>query len=324
MILVSEIWDETKKVLGNCTDEVGYKKLNRAIEILANKSDWDPLTGFIDIVCNEAALGPAPVPNTAPGRWVALPREIETPLVVSCGPYPALGRDKLFQWHLNGPGGRCVCVDWRWWEDGPEAVTMRDLPGPAPLAATADDPTDIGRVLWVYGWDAANQPIRTDVEGVMTEGYPVTVQETFIADPQAPVFARIARVSKPESTGPMKLWSVTAGALDTLLAVYAWDDTEPVFRRLLIDRPSDVVRIHFRRRNFAVRSQTDLIPLHSAEAVIMMLQALNSYKDREFDIAMASEATAVRWLTEEQASRNPQIAVPIQVLDKPNCDDFLE
>jgi hypothetical protein len=319
MILVSEIWDETKKILGNCTDEVGYKKLNRAIEILANKSDWDPLTGFIDIVCTE--------------QKVALPREIETPLMISYGPYPALPRDRLFQFHLNGPGGRSVSVDWRWWEDGPDAVTMRDLPGPSVLVATAEDARDVGREMWVYGFGDDGQPIRTEVDGVMTDGCLVTVQAGYVADPAAPVFARIARVRKPESTGPIKLWSVTGNALDVLLAVYAWDDTEPVFRRLLLDRfpakPNDppasqVVRIHFRKRNFAVRSQTDLIPLHSAEAIVMMLQALNSYKDREFDIAMASEATAVRWLTEEQATRNPPIATPMQVLDKPNHDDYLE
>jgi hypothetical protein len=314
MILVSEIWDEVKKILGNCTDEVGYRKLGRAIEILANKSDWDPLVGFVDIITDVSKKE----------TLVALPRDIETPLTVSYGPYPALARDKLFQFHLNGPGGKCVCVDWRWWEDAPESVTMRDLKAPAPLAAIAEHPADVGRVMQVYGYDAAGQSIRTEVDEVMVEGYPLTIQASYVPDPQAPVFARIARVSKPESTGPVNLWSVANGVLDVLLATYAWNDTEPVFRRMRVDRPSELVRIHFRKKTFALRSQNDLIPLHSAEAVLMMLQALRSYSDREFDIAMASEATAVRWLTEEQATRNPSIATPIQFLDKPNCEDYLE
>ena len=312
MFPVSEIWDETKKLLGNCTDKVAYQKLNRAIEILANKADWDPLTGFMDISCDETK--------------VTLPREIETPLTISYGKYPALAYDQLFRFHLNGPGGKCICVDWRWWQDGPEAVTFRDLDAPAPLAATAEAVTDIGRIMWAYGYDADDQPIRTEIDAEMVDGYPITIQDpaAFIPDPAPPFFARITRIRKPESTGPVKLWSVNSGELGTLLGVYSWDDVEPKFRRLLIDRPSDVVRIHYRRKNFAIRSQTDLIPLHSVEAVLMMLQALRSYNDKEFETAMAAEATAVRWLTEEQASRNPSIATPMQMLDKPDCEDYLE
>jgi hypothetical protein len=67
---------------------------------------------------------------------------------------------------------------------------------------------------------------------------------------------------------------------------------------------------------FAILSRYDLIPLHSAQAVIMMLRALKAY-DSPNGLAEAEgfEATAVRWLTEEQYTRSPAVAHPIQVLD---------
>lgn len=312
MIPVSEIWDEAVELAGTCEEAIVYKRINRAVEILANKSDWDPLVGFMDI--------------TADDRIVTLPREIETPLSVSYGNYPALGRDKLFRYHLNGPADRCsdCACTWRFWEDGFDAVTFRELCPAAVVAAIACVASDVGKTVTVYGFDTDGKEVRTLVDGAFVNGYPITLQALagFVPDPLAPTFSRITRVSKELTNDQVELWTVVDDAVDTLTAIYAWDDTEPVFRRLRIDRDSaDLVRIYYRKRNFKVRAQTDLIPLHSAEAIFMMMQALKFYRESDFANGTASEATAVRWLTEEQWSRNPNIMTPIQVAGPPVEDD---
>lgn len=306
MIPVSEIWEEVKKINGNCNETVAYRKLNRAVEILANKSDWDPLVGFMDIACED--------------QVVTLPREVETPLAVSYGTWPALGRGELFRFHLNGPGDNDATGSFRFWQAQAEAVTFREFCEPRAVAITACQADDIGQIVWVYGFDADRKIVRTEQDNVWFDGYPVTVRATVTPDPDAPIFSEITRIRKPITTGPLNLWSIEDGDEDELIGVYSWDDEEPRFRRLRVDRASDLVRIHYRRRNAKLRAQTDLIPLHNAHAVVLMVKALKHYDDDNYELATAAESTAVRWLTEEQFTRNPNIAEPIQVIGIPLDD----
>lgn len=299
MIVVSEIWDEVQKINGNCNADVTYRKLNRAVELLANKSDWDPLVGFIDISCED--------------KLVTLPREIETPITVSYGRFPALGRGQLFRFHLNGPGDSCgSCANFRTWEDAPEAPTYRDLCSPRAVCAVACEASDVGQVVWFYGFDENRQPVRTLVDDVWVNGYPATVAIDITLDPGAPLFSEITRVRKPVTNGAINAWTILDDELEEILAVYSFDDEEPMFRRIRVDRASDLVRIHYRRRNLKLRNTTDLIPLHNAQAIVMMVKALKHYDDEDYEKGPAAEATAVRWLTEEQFTRNPSIAEPIQ------------
>jgi hypothetical protein len=299
MIPVSDIWEEIKKINGNCNETVAYRKLNRAVELLANKSDWDPLVGNVDISCDD--------------QTVTLPPEIETPIAVSYGKWPALPRGELFRFHLNGPGDSCGSGCLRWWQAEREAVTYSDLCTPRQIVVSACNADDAGQVVWVYGYDADRNVVRSKQDGVWVDGYPYTAATSPALDASSPTFSEITRVRKPVTAGALNIWTVVAGVADTLLGVYAWDAEEPRFRRLKVDRVTNLVRIHFRRRNFKLRAQTDLIPLHNAEAVVMMVRALKYYDDADFTNGSAAEATAVRWLTEEQFTRNPTIAEPVQV-----------
>lgn len=308
MIPVSDVWEEIKKINGNCNADVSYRKLNDAVELLANKSDWDPLVGFIDISCDET--------------FVTLPPEIETPIAISYGRWPAMPRGQLFRFHLNGPGDRNTCSPGRFWEDANDAVTYRELCEPRAVQVVACNSADVGQIVWFYGYDENRNPIRTEVEGEWFDGYPVTVALDYVPAPDAPLFSEITRVRKPVTIGSLNAWTVLDGALEEILAVYYHYTEEPRFRRLRIDRASELVRIHYRRRNEKLRTQTDLIPLHNRQAVVMMVRALKYYDDADFPNATAAEATAVRWLTEEQATRNPSISDPIQVSGMLINDDY--
>jgi hypothetical protein len=308
MIPVSEVWADVKKLNGNCDETLAYQKLNDAVELLANKSDWDPLVGYMDITCEE--------------RTVTLPREIETPIAVSYGDYPALPRGELFRFHLNGPGDQDQTGSFRFWQADREAVVYREFCDPTQVVLSAAESDDAGQIVWVYGFDEDRNIVRTEQNGVWVDGYPFTAATSPTLDVSSPFFSEITRIRKPVTAGPLKLWTVDeAAAADELLGIYSWDDTEPRFRRLRVDRAADLVRIHYRRRNFKLRTQNDLIPLHSRQAIVMMVRSLKHYDNSNFELATACEATAVRWLTEEQFTRNASIADPIQIIGVPMSDD---
>lgn len=329
MVPVSEIFADVKRIFGSCGDDVVFKRLNRAVELLANKGEWSPLLGNIDITCD--------------ANLVTLPREIETILQVSYGDYPALGRDELFRYHLNGPGDRATPANFRWWESNSSSPVFRDLDEPAQVALIATKACDNGKVVTVYGYDEDNNQVRYNDQ----TGYryalgsfesPVPASSSSNASSSSsgsgsvsssgcvweiPTFCRITRVKKPVTQGPVQLWSLDQdGELDTLLAVYDWDDTEPRFRRLRIDRSNaSLVRIHYRRKNFKLRRRSDLIPLQNPEAVVMMARGLYYYDKMEIAQAEACEATALRWLEEEARTQSPPIFSPMQFAQPVDRDD---
>jgi hypothetical protein len=158
-------------------------------------------------------------------------------------------------------------------------------------------------------------------DGTWQDGWKVPVFQFVTALPSdAPIFSRITRVKKSTTAGPIRL--ATVGNL--LLGVYQSNETLPMYRKIMIDRPAPFITIRCRLRNFAVHSVHDLIPVDSSQAVIMMLRALKFYDTPgEIANAEACEATAVRWATEKQFVHNPPVVAPIQVLNAaPLLDAF--
>jgi hypothetical protein len=314
MIVVSEIWPEVKKIMGSARDDVSYLRLTHAVELLANKGDWDPMIGFVDI-CTEG------------GTIVTLPREVETILGLNLGKTPALGRDRLYTFHLNGPGDDCPLED-NSWQDLGDAPTYRELACPAKLVAMPTLEVDDGAELWVYGFDINYQVVRTEISpGVFVDGYQVPVIfDHPVPASDAPVFRRITRVRKALTKGSIRLSSIdNSTGTGTLIGIFEHDETEPIYRRIKLSRETDWVRICYRRRTYKISSQESMIPLHNAQAIIMMLRALKYYDDPpDFATATSCEATALRWLEEEQYTRTPPVTHPIQVTGPTIADEASE
>jgi hypothetical protein len=310
MIPVSQIWPEVKKIMGSCDDATCYLRLSDAIELLANKGDWDQMLGFVDIC--------------AQGKVVTLVREIETIIALNLGLRPALGRDRLYTFHLNGPGGDCPAED-NSWQDLGDAPTYRELECPSKLVAAPVLQADSGSTIWVYGYDIDYNELRTEITpGVWVDGTPVPVlwQATVPAS-DAKVVRRITRIRKDHTKGPIRLSSIDiSSSTGTLIGIFAHNETEPMYRRIKLSREAPWVRVCFRRRTCKVTSQEDLIPLHNAQAIVMAVRALKHYDDPpDFASATACEATAVRWLEEEQYTRTPPVTHPIQVLGPGIADE---
>lgn len=300
MFTVEDIYDDAQKIVGTCADNVLFRRITTAVELLANKGDFDPLIGFVDLCVQD--------------RNVTLPREVEMIYGLNVSGRPTLGQDQFFSFHLNGPGDFQTC-DWTW-RDGGDAPTYRDLTAASKLIAFVTHEDDADSELWAYGYDEQNNWIRSEVDGVMVDGYQVpTVLGYALPDADAPTFTRVVRVRKAITKGPIRLGSYdNSFSTGTLLGIFQWNETEPLYRRLTLGRSGcKTVRIAFRRRTFKIVSRTDLIPLHSTEAVLAMLRSMKAYANDDIALGQGHEATAVRFVSEEQETRSPNVTFPIQV-----------
>lgn len=304
MIPVSDIWEDAKKIVGKVSETTLLRRITDAVELLANKGDFDPLAGFVDI-CADNCL-------------VTLPREVETIYGVNIAGVPAVGRDELFRFHLNGPGDCGVGLTWEW-TDLRETCTYRELVCPSKLIAFCQRLEDENSEFWVEGWDENGNVLRTEVsDGVWRNGIKVPVfvdQQALPDDTQTIARIKPGGIRKAVTAGAIRLLTLEGSdQTGQLLGVYQWDEVAPAFRRIKVSQNCGWVRIAYRKRTFALRSQDDLIPLHNSMAVILMLKAIKRYLDPDgLAEAEGLESTAVRWLGEEQRTRAPVVAHPMVV-----------
>lgn len=312
--LISDIYEEARKILGGCNSAEIFRQLTHAIDLLSKTGDFDLLTGYLDICVTD--------------HCVTLPREVETVLAVLAGGQPTLARDQLFRFHLNGPGD-CATTCSYTWDDRGLVSTLQELGEPSLLVAFVAYEEDSNKELWVYGYDSSGNQLRTFYKGSWVPGYLVpTIFGYAVPDANAPYVSRITYVRKDVTSGPLRLSTIdNSGNTGVLLGVYEADETLPRYRRFRVNMDVDFIRIAFRRRVFRVRSVDDLVPLPSAPAVLHMLEALKNYKQGRLREGSAFESNARRWLTEAEWATATPTQMPIQV-DGPTlqdpADEFVE
>lgn len=308
VITVGDIQPEALRVLGICDDFEMYQRLNEAVELLANMGIWDPLVGYMDICTT--------------GCEITLPDDVEVPLAVNVGGFPADFRNKWFEFHLNGPGTECCeqgCS--QSWEDKGNFPTFR-CPIKASYLAAYPEEAETITTIRVYGFDVNEKWIMTaDSNGVLQDGFDVPVIFGLGSGmPSEVKVKRITRVQKPVSNGFIKLVALDDGSSSggTLLGLFKPSDTEPMFRRIKVSGGGTQiltnttsanccrtwVRMRFRKKITRLSSVEDVIFLHSTTAIKMALMAIKKY---EADLLTEYEnykASAKRALMEEQKSRS--------------------
>jgi len=301
MLLVSDVYDEVSRVMGQCDDAATLSCISDATEILCNKTDIDPLIGWVDI-------------NTAGGRAITLPREVDTVLALNISGVPSFPRDRWAEFHLNGKGTDCGPSCTKYWDDKGDHPIFADPTEPVQLTgvAVADDAE---AEVWAYGYDANDKRIfSTDEDDNTVDGYKVVLSESPAApDPTAPFFKRITEIRKSVTKGFVSLYGNNEDSETTLLGQYEPFETLPKYRRLLISSEACWVRIQFRRKVFRVTTQTDRIPLHSRYALLLMCKALQKFDDDKIDEAKIYEEKAVALLLEKQLASNPPVSPSMQV-----------
>jgi len=300
MLLVSDVYDEVQRVMGQCDDASTFNRISDATEILCNKTDIDPLIGWVDI-------------NTAGGRAITLPREVDTVLALNISGRPTFPRDRWAEFHLNGKGTDCGPACGHYWDDKGDFPIFVDPTAPVQLTGvcTADD---VAAELWAYGYDADDRRIFSTVGGNTVDGYKVVLSTTPTAPGGgAPFFKRITEIRKTATKGFVSLYGTDDTPVTGLLGEYEPFETLPKYRRLLISSDACWVRIQYRRKVFRVTAQTDRIPIHSRYALMLMCKALQKFDDDKIEEAKIYEDKAVAYLLEKQNATNPPTSPSIQV-----------
>jgi len=300
---VVDIKTEVRKILGACDEDHMFERISQAVEVLSHSGDFDPLLGYLDICVDS--------------QCVTLPREVETVLAVNIAGRPAIGRDQFFSFHLNGPGDTGGRIAWEW-SDQPWSPLYRDLVAPTKLVAFLASEEDENKELWVYGYDENQKWVRSqNAAGLWVNGYQVpTIFGVAVPDDGAPTFTRVTRVRKVEFVDDVRLASYdNDDASGTLLGIYEWDETDPMYRRIKLGHEAEWVRIGYKKRVYSIKSETDLIPLPSRVPLFMMLRALVQYDDKDIVGGAEYEAHARRLLTEAIWSQQSPVTSPLQVND---------
>lgn len=310
-MIVSDVIADAKQVFGICSQAKLFSFITDAVDVLSTHGDFDPLLGSVDI-CTD-------------GRFVSLPRDVETILALNIGGKPALARDQLFTYHYNGPGD----CDWHEdcslrWQDLGKYPTFRDIKCPSKVVAFVDNQEDADKEVWVYGLDEQGHEVRTQIGGEWKNGYLVpTIFGYALPASDAPSFSRITAIRKEDTVGSIRISSFDNSTFTgTLLAVMEWDDNEAWYRRIKLSRNcGDNIRIFFRRRVFKVRSLEDGLPVMSRPALKMMFMSMKYYDEADAANAEFYEATAARMETQKQLTSNPPTQTPIQVDDSVSVQD---
>jgi len=303
MLLVSEIYDEAKEVFGHCNEKKLLRWITDAVQLLANKGEVDPLIGYVDLCVS--------------GQCITLPREIETVLSVNIGGNPSRGRDELFSFHINGPGDYRDTCDFTWDNSG-NFCTYRDLSCPSKLVAFVEEPADAGVELRVFGYDEQNRPLRTDANGVWSDGLLVpTIYGYALPATTDPLVSRITAIVKGKSVANIRLSSFDNSTFTgTLLGIFEPDETKPLYRRIRINTNDSWVRLCYRKRSLELISQSDRILLHSRPALVLAMHAIKKFRELDIASAVQFEAHATRLLTEREETLTSPIFSPIQVEDR--------
>lgn len=308
MIIVEEIWTEAQKIFGHCNEKKLFRQITDSIELLTTSGEIDPLTGVVDICVD--------------GSCVTLPREVETPLSVNICGRPANGQDRLFQFHLNGPGSNQCSCRWTWADEG-QFPTYKDLKCPAKLIVQLDDERDSGKLVRVFGFDRQNRELQTKVGDIVEPGLRVpTIFGYAVPSSADPEVGRITDIVKDRMFGNSMLQSFDSStSTGTLLGVFEPDEVKPLYRRIRVSPSGSWVRIVYRKRTYEINSVHDRILVHSRPAMLLAMRAFKWYDDGDLANGLQYEAQAVRLLTQKEWTLGTPQGNPLQVDDRNSISD---
>lgn len=323
-MIVRDILQGIYDALGFCNpQEVVYDRIQRAMTLLQNQTNWNPLIGYMDI-CTQDCV-------------VTIPDEVDVVLAANVGGRPSEFRNKWFEFHLNGPGSECCNEScYLSWDDLGTYGTYRDPLGECKLAAFSDDPRDGQGALSlkIYGYNQKGNWISTDWgNGGLEDGFPLPIFTSYATGSKAPdLIYRIQRVLKPVTKGNVKIvaYDGQTQAGVQIGWMKPWE-TQGEYRRIKISGGgSEVlrtgpnscsttwVRMRIRKKQYKIRSDDDVIFLHSEQALYMAAQALKKYEANLLDDGDKYMARAVQFLQDRekilQGPNNSKIQISMPAL----------
>ena len=296
-MLVSHLYEEIKEKTGSCDQKVNFRTLTRAIQLLSSGGLFDPQLGTLTLRV-EGAYN------------VALPRDVRAPIRINIDGNPSFSRSRIFEFEMNSVTSEGEETGWQWHDRGTSPVTFVDHQ-PTKVAYRTTHPNDNGKTLTIRGINRAGREVVERLTGLMAG-----------AQPSENLFARILHIHREETERDTHLEGVSPvegqpvppppppgqdpipPTLVGPLARYYPDETEPSYRVIKLSKTGVAIKVRYRKHVFEIKSLEDVIPVDSAMAVLMAVDAVRMMMRRENEQALPVLEAARRMLQDEQDANN--------------------
>ena len=175
---------------------------------------------------------------------------------------------------------------------------------------------DIGKTIRIFGVDNNNQPLRTGISGVWTEGIELRLATPYVQS--VGYIRRIDRVVKSTTQGNVTLFAYNE-ADDVLedLATYEPSETSPSYVRQRLNfacqscSTSRSVVALIKLAHVPIRVDADLVPIDNLAALKFMMQCIQSEEANDRVTARGFEKDAIRELNLQLSDDNPDEQTPV-------------
>lgn len=270
--------------------------INRAIELYADRADWDIWIDTINVCSDPCGL-------------VTLPGFVDTPLQVNVGRCPTTFRNQWFDFHINGPGDVCgpACgfTDDRGW-----SPVFQDLKAWSMVAAICEDAIDgNGSLEMIVEGNTKDRmqhnkaAITIPVSGPSSAGVKIPLLMNWAnTDDAFTYFSSITRVTKPVTRGYVKLIAFPIGQMAKAVTVgyYGPNETTPMYRRIRVGATCTHVRVKFRYSTLPLVDDWQIVPIASYQAMLDLIKSVRLSDANNIDASEAYLEKALRLLTEIQ------------------------
>ena len=312
-IIVADIYDEACKISGMVGRQQVLDRITDAVEVLANRGNWDAMVGYCDLVKSANENEVNPMGKEGNGYFV-LPNYVGSVLSINLNGRPAMPRNKWFEFHMNGWGFEQNYANDKTWDDAGETVVLRRMPLdadtrkviPQRIFAVCDNSLDNDAAIRVYGYEIVDGIEKRVMTGDL-DGFLVPCKNTLtIPGGYTRKFSRIERITKPATKGFVKLFILKEdNTLGDMLGYYTPAETEPKYRLIKVAIGKEArIRIRYRRRFSKLTSLLDPIHLRSRQGVITMLRALEIAKT-DPNASSVMQGLALKYVSDQQWSDNP-------------------
>jgi uncharacterized membrane protein len=301
-IVVGDLYDQACEIFGGIGRQKIFDRITDAIELMANKSNWDGLTGYLDI------CGVADDQTRTYGYCdFTLPDWVETVLKVNNAGWPTYGQNKWFEFHQNGMGSCRGYLGWTWQDRG-DFPTFRDIQQPSRLVVALDTAFDNNVQIRIYGYDEKGRWITQDGK----DGFLIPAVFGYaLPDPSLPLVSKITRVVKTETNGFVRVSALDESSSEgKLIALMRPDEVEPSYRRIRVSYMTNWIRALVRKKTYRIRNITDVIPLYSKLCMVAAMKAIAALNAGDAQTFSLQQELALTLLNEEQEMRNPLIDAP--------------
>lgn len=285
-----------ERVLGLCADDPRFTDyVNMGLRTLLNRGRWwGTYERRVLCVSNGCLTWPRDVAS------IELTALCKSPIPIANQWYEFLGMSDGIR------PNDCSCGGVMMYDRGMSA-TFSDLSGAKILRLYYTVASDIGKKVRLFAKDANGVVIRTIIDGVMQDGFELTLASPFVES--AFTVTGAITLQKPKTDDLIRLFSVDTAGTQTALGIYQATETKPWYRRSFLDGLSHaccssgctdkqvnaIVKLEF----IPVELDSDWLIIPNLDAIRYMIQSIKHREQDDAAKAVESEKAAIRELNHD-------------------------